>query len=87
MEVDENGRRLITPEAVRHEMLLLGGRIPMKRLMKMFDVHKESSPDRQTKFKQVVREMCTIITDSDGGRMVVLKQDYSRANCRPTSTT
>jgi len=80
MEVDENGQRLVTLEAVRHEIWLTRGRIPMKRLMKIFDVKKKSSQDRQTKFKEVVRELCTIETDPIGGRMLVLKQHYSRAN-------
>mmetsp|Transcript_16022 Transcript_16022/g.37126 ORF Transcript_16022/g.37126 Transcript_16022/m.37126 type:complete len:643 (+) Transcript_16022:147-2075(+) len=80
MEVDENGQRLVTLEAVRHEIWLTRGRIPMKRLMKIFDVKKKSSQDRQRKFKEVVRELCTIETDPIGGRMLVLKQHYSRAN-------
>ncbi len=80
MEVDENGQRLVTLEAVRHEIWLTRGRIPMKRLMKIFDVKKKSSQDRQQKFKEVVRELCTIETDPIGGRMLVLKQHYSRAN-------
>jgi len=79
-EVDENGQRLVTLEAVRHEIWLTRGRIPMKRLMKIFDVKKKSNKDRQTKFKEAVRELCTIETDPIGGRMLVLKQHYSRAN-------
>lgn len=80
MEVDENGHRLVTLKAVRHEIWLTRGRIPMKRLMKIFDVKKKSGKDRQAKFKEVVRELCTIETDPIGGRMLVLKQHYSRAN-------
>mmetsp|Transcript_54150 Transcript_54150/g.60547 ORF Transcript_54150/g.60547 Transcript_54150/m.60547 type:complete len:650 (-) Transcript_54150:56-2005(-) len=76
--VDENGQRLVTLEAVRHEIWLTRGKIPMKRLMKIFDVKKKSSQDRQTKFKEAVRELCTIETDPIGGRMLVLKQHYSR---------
>lgn len=80
VEVDENGQRLVTLEAVRHEIWLTRGRITMKRLMKIFDVNKKSSQDRQQKFKEVVRELCTIEKDPIGGRMLVLKQHYSRAN-------
>ena len=80
MEVDENGQRFVTLESVRHEIWLTRGRIPMKRLMKIFDVKKKSSQERQQKFKEVVRELCTIETDPIGGRMLVLKQHYSRAN-------
>jgi len=78
VEVDENGQRLVTLEAVRHEIWLARGRIAMKRLMKIFDVKKKSSQDRQTKFKEAVRELCTIETDPIGGRMLVLKQHYTR---------
>jgi hypothetical protein len=80
MDVDENGQRLVTLEAVRHEIWLTRGRIPMRRLMKIFDVNKKSNQDRQTKFKEVVRELCTIVIDPIEGRMLVLKQHYSRAN-------
>ncbi len=80
LEVDENGQRLVTLESVRHEIWLTRGRIPMKRLMKIFDVGKKSSKDRQQKFKEVVRELCTVVTDPIAGRMLVLKQHYSRAN-------
>jgi hypothetical protein len=80
MDVDDNGQRLVTLEAVRHEIWLTRGRIPMRRLMKIFDVNKKSNQDRQTKFKEVVRELCTIVIDPIEGRMLVLKQHYSRAN-------
>lgn len=79
-QVDENGQRILTLEAVRHEIWLTGGRIPMKKLTKIFDVKSKSSQDRKQKFKEVVRELCTIEQDPVGGRMLVLKQHYTRAN-------
>jgi len=80
MKVDENGQRLVTLEAVRHEIWLTRGRISMKRLTKIFNVKKKSDQERQSKFKEVVRELCTIEKDPIGGRTLVLKQHYSRAN-------
>jgi hypothetical protein len=80
VEVDENGQRMITLEAVRREIWLNDGRIPMKRLTRIFDVSKRSSQDRQSKFKEAVRELCTMETDPVGGRVLVLKQHYRRAN-------
>ncbi|KAG7374860.1 hypothetical protein IV203_013955 [Nitzschia inconspicua] len=79
-EVDELGQRMITLEAVRREIWLNDGKIPMKRLMKIFDVKKKSAQDRQVKFKEAVRELCMMETDPVGGRMLVLKQHYRRAN-------
>jgi hypothetical protein len=79
-EVDENGQRLITTEAVHREIWLNDGKIPMKRLMKIFDVKKKSSQDRQVRFKDAVRELCTMENDPVSGRMLVLKQHYRRAN-------
>eukprot|EP00536_Pseudo-nitzschia_multiseries_P016559 jgi/Psemu1/321047/estExt_fgenesh1_pm.C_11460001 len=79
-QVDENGQRIITLEAIQHEIWLTGGRIPMKRLTKIFDVKKKSSQDRQDKFKKIVIELCTIVQDPTGGKSLVLKQHYTRAN-------
>lgn len=80
MEVDENGQRLVTLEAVRHEIWLTRGRIPMKRLMKIFAVNKKASQDKKQNFKRVIQELCTIEQDPIGGRMLVLKQHYRRGN-------
>jgi hypothetical protein len=77
IQVDENGLRIITLEAVRKEIWLNHGSIPMKRLMKIFDIKKKSSPDRQDAFRNVVKELCTMKNDPIGGRLLVLKQHYS----------
>jgi hypothetical protein len=77
VQVDANGLRIVTLEALRREIWLHHGKIPMKRLMKIFEVKTKSSPDRQNKFREVVKELCTMNTDPIGGRMLVLKQHYS----------
>jgi hypothetical protein len=77
VQVDANGLRIVTLEALRREIWLHHGKIPMKRLMKIFEVKTKSSTDRQNKFREVVKELCTMNTDPIGGRMLVLKQHYS----------
>jgi hypothetical protein len=77
VEVDDNGMRMVTLQAIRREIWLHHGTIPMKRLMKIFDIKKKSSQDRQNKFREAVKELCTMETDPVGGRMLVLKQHYS----------
>uniref|UniRef100_A0A7S2YEV3 Transcription initiation factor IIF subunit alpha n=1 Tax=Entomoneis paludosa TaxID=265537 RepID=A0A7S2YEV3_9STRA len=76
--VDANGFRIITLEAVRREIWLNHGSIPMKRLMKIFEVKKKSAQERQDKFREVVKELCTMKQDPVNGRMLVLKQHYSK---------
>lgn len=77
VQVDENGQRIITLKAVQKEIWLRHGTIPMKRLMKIFDIKKKTSVERQNKFREVVKELCTMETDPVDGRMLVLKQHYS----------
>lgn len=79
VQVDENGQRVITLKAVQKEIWLRHGTIPMKRLMKIFDIKKKTSVERQSKFREVVKELCTMETDPMEGRMLVLKQHYSSA--------
>ena len=75
--VGPDGLRIVSLEAVRKEIWLNHGSIPMKRLMKLFDIKKKSSVERQNKFREVVKELCIMKTDPVGGRMLVLKQHYS----------
>lgn len=77
IQVDENGFRIISLDAVRREIWLNHGQIPMKRLMKIFDIKKKSTADRQAKFREMVKELCTMVNDPVAGRMLVLKQHYS----------
>lgn len=76
-QIGPDGLRIVTLKAVRKEIWLNHGQIPMKRLMKLFDVKKKSDKERQQKFREVVKELCTMRTDPVGGRMLVLKQHYS----------
>jgi hypothetical protein len=85
-EVDADGQRLITLEAVRREIWLNDGRITTKRLTKIFNVKKKSSAERQAKFKDAVRELCIMETDPIHGSVLVLKQHYRRANSRWVSS-
>ena len=77
VEVDEHGQRIISLEAVRREIWLHHGSIRMKRLLKIFDIKKKTSADRQSKFREVVRELCTMTQDKVEGNLLVLKQHYS----------
>jgi hypothetical protein len=76
-KVNENGERIINLEAVRREIWLHHGTIKLKRLMKIFDIGEKASKERRGKFKQMVKELCTLETDPTGGRCLVLKQHYS----------
>ena len=74
-QVDENGLRIISLESVRREIWLNHGRMPTKRLMKIFGT--KSNKARQNKFREVVKELCTMENDPVAGKMFVLKQHYS----------
>lgn len=76
VEMDKDGKRLITLEAVRREIWLNNGAITSKRLTKKFDVTKKN-PERQALFKTIIMELCTIKKDADGNKLV-LKQHYSK---------
>jgi hypothetical protein len=77
IQVDENGLRIINLDTVRNEIWLNQGSIPVKRLMKIFDVKKKSSAERQDKFREVIKELCAMKTDAVGGKILVLKQHYA----------
>jgi hypothetical protein len=77
IQVDENGLRIISLESVRKEIWLNQGQIPVKRLMKIFDVKKKSSAERQDRFREVIKELCAMKTDAVGGKILVLKQHYA----------
>jgi hypothetical protein len=75
--LDEHGQRILTLDAVRKEIWLHHGGISMKRLMKIFHVRKKSSEERQNKFRELVRELCTMKVDPVEGNVLVLKQHYA----------
>jgi hypothetical protein len=64
-------------EAVRREIWLNHGSIPINRLMKIFSANRKHGEARQSKFREVVKELCTMTTDPLNGRTLVLKQHYS----------
>ena len=76
-QVDEHGLRLITLDAVRKEIWLNHGSIPINRLIKIFNANKKHGEVRQNQLKEVIKELCTMTTDPIHGRMLVLKQHYS----------
>jgi hypothetical protein len=77
-QVDEHGLRLITLDAVRKEIWLNHGSIPINRLIKIFNANKKHGEVRQNQLKQVIKELCTMTNDPIHGRMLVLKQHYSK---------
>jgi hypothetical protein len=76
-QVDEQGLRLITLDAVRREIWLNHGSIPINRLMKIFNANKKYGEARQNKLKEAIKELCTMTMDPINGRTLVLKQHYS----------
>ena len=77
-ELDENGLPMVTCKSVWEPIWLNNGTITMKKLMQIFKISKKSK-DRQNKFRECVKELCTMETDPMGGRMLVLKQHYSKS--------
>ena len=78
IEKDKDGKRLITMEAIRREIWLNNGAISSKKLMRIFDVNK-NAPERQSVFKSIVMELCTMKKDADGNKLV-LKQHYAKSS-------
>ena len=76
-QVDEHGLRLITLDAVRKEIWLNHGSIPINRLIKIFNANKKHGEVRQNQLKEVIKELCTMTNDPIHGRVLVLKQHYS----------
>ena len=74
---DDNGQRIISLQQVRREIWLNHNRIPMKRLLKIFNINKKTTEDRREAFKDVIRELCNMQDDPlAGGKILVLKQHY-----------
>ena len=78
-QVDENGLRVITLEAVRREIWLNHGSIGMDRLSKIFSVKKKvpNKNERKDLFKKAVKELCNMNDDPVKGKLLVLKQHYA----------
>jgi len=77
VEVDEHGKRIISLDTLRREIWLQNGSIRMKRLLKIFGISKNTDPERQKKFRQIVKELCIMTQHKVNGNMLVLKQHYS----------
>ena len=74
---DDNGQRIVSLQQVRREIWLNHNRIPMKRLLKIFNINKKTTEDRREAFKDVIRELCNMENDPlAGGKILVLKQHY-----------
>jgi hypothetical protein len=73
-----DGLRILTLEAVRREIWLNYGTMETKRLMKIFDVRKKSSPERRENFRKIIKDLCNIQQDPVKGNVMVLKQHWSR---------
>ena len=58
--------------------MFLSGSITMKRLLKIFNIKKKAGPERMNKFREVVRELCTMRQDKIEGNVLVLKPHYSK---------
>jgi hypothetical protein len=79
VELDANGKRVLSLMTIQGEIWLRRGAIRMKHLMKIFDVNKRSTTERQNKFRELVRELCTMKKDPVDGNMLVLKQHWAKA--------
>ena len=50
----------------------------MKRLIKIFNIKKKAGAERMNKFREVVRELCTMRQDKIEGNVLILKPHYSK---------
>lgn len=73
IQLDENGLRVITKDAVRREIWLHNGSIKIRKLAKVYKISGKASKERQELFKKVCKELCT----AKNG-MFILKQHYSK---------
>jgi hypothetical protein len=72
-QVDENGLRIITKEAVRREIWLHNGTIPTTQLFKKFKAHGKKFRDRAKGLSEICLELCTMEGDD-----LTLKQHYAK---------
>jgi len=50
-------------------------RIPMKKLMKIFQIKKKSSMERQNLFRSIVNDICDLEVMDDIGKVLILKEN------------
>ena len=78
VQVDENGQRIISLEAVRREIWLNHGFISTKRIYKIFDINKKKQgKQRREQLMAVIKELCNMVNDPVEGKRLVLKQHYA----------
>ena len=77
VQLDENGDRILTFEAVRKEIWLHAGRILLMQLAKIYNINKKTSVERRSKFLAITKDLCNP-EDSIDGKMLVLKQHYAK---------
>ncbi len=73
VQLDENGLRIITKDAIRREIWLHNCSIELKKLAKTYKISGKAAPERRKLFLNVCRELCNM---SNG--MLILKQHYSK---------
>jgi len=73
VQLDENGLRIITKDAVRREIWLHNGSVKMRTLAKVFKISGKSAKERQERFKTVCKELCNV-----NNGVFILKQHYSK---------
>jgi len=49
-------------------------RIPMKKLMKLFEIKKKTAPEKQNLFRQIVNDHCDLEVMEGFGKVLILKQ-------------
>jgi len=54
------------------------GSIPLKRLLKIYNIKKKTAPERKNKLLEVIKELCTSKKDQMEGSVLVLKPHYSK---------
>jgi len=50
-------------------------RIPMKKLMKLFEIKKKTAPEKQNLFRQLVNDLCDLEMRDEIGKVLVLKEN------------
>jgi len=77
VELDKQGRRVLSLEAVQREIWLNHGSIPVKRISKTFGV-KAKDKERYNEFVQIAKTLATFEKDELGNPILVLKQHYKK---------
>uniref|UniRef100_A0A7S3PU53 Transcription initiation factor IIF subunit alpha n=1 Tax=Chaetoceros debilis TaxID=122233 RepID=A0A7S3PU53_9STRA len=73
VQLDENGLRIITREAIRREIWLHNGSIETKKLARTYKISGKTAKERKQRFFNVCRELCNM---SNG--MLTLKQHFRK---------